>query len=272
MQSTNFDEFIEKLKTAGYEIKEGKYLAVKPKRGKQFIRLKSLGEDYYEQALKNRLTSKNKFESNLKNKIKPDNTFETTINKTAYQYTQVFRKGALPVKRKNPKKYFSWTNDSELDKLAELTRKINRGEFSLDKLRGDFSIAEKNINTAEKKIETLKNELRLFDMLVRKAKYCFETPNTAGTHDYVMGMELLNKHKITRENYFKVAELSQQNSREISLLEKNLNSDKEKFYELAETLTTCEKIFGGMYVQVLVQKEIERKQAEYISNDVKRKI
>jgi hypothetical protein len=70
----------------------------------------------------------------------------------------------------------------------------------------------------------------------------------------------------------KVIELSQLNSREISQLENKLSIEKEKFYELGETLTTCEKIFGGTYVQELVQKEIERKQAEFISNDVKRKI
>lgn len=46
IQATNFDMFLDMLSEKEYEIKLGKYLAVKPKGMKKFRRSKSLGEDY----------------------------------------------------------------------------------------------------------------------------------------------------------------------------------------------------------------------------------
>ena len=57
MMSKDFDDLLGLLKESGYEIKHGKYISVKPENGGSFIRLKSLGEYYSEQALRNRLLS-----------------------------------------------------------------------------------------------------------------------------------------------------------------------------------------------------------------------
>ena len=46
LSSENFDELLEKLKEIGYEIKDGKYLAVKSPRAQRFVRLRSLGDVY----------------------------------------------------------------------------------------------------------------------------------------------------------------------------------------------------------------------------------
>ncbi|MDE5558398.1 MAG: plasmid recombination protein, partial [Ruminococcus sp.] len=55
MQSASVDELFEKLRKEKYEIKHGKYLAVKSPDSKNFVRLKSLGEHYSEYALRNRI-------------------------------------------------------------------------------------------------------------------------------------------------------------------------------------------------------------------------
>lgn len=46
-----FDALLDALKEKGYEIKHSKYLAVKPAKAARFIRLKSLGDAYTEEAL-----------------------------------------------------------------------------------------------------------------------------------------------------------------------------------------------------------------------------
>jgi hypothetical protein len=58
MQSKTYGEFLQKLNSAGYGVKQGKYLAVKHRSAQGFIRQKSLGEEYSEQALKNRINRK----------------------------------------------------------------------------------------------------------------------------------------------------------------------------------------------------------------------
>jgi hypothetical protein len=61
----NLENLTDKLQAEGYEVKKGKYYAVKPPNAKQFVRLRSLGADYYELALKSRIESNVKYEGNL---------------------------------------------------------------------------------------------------------------------------------------------------------------------------------------------------------------
>jgi len=54
-QSMSMQAFIRNLKALGYEIKPGKYLAIKPEGKERFVRLKTLGENYSEDAIKCRI-------------------------------------------------------------------------------------------------------------------------------------------------------------------------------------------------------------------------
>ena len=54
----DFDSFLAALKAAGVEIKRGKHLAFKIPSGKKFIRCSSLGEDYSEEAIVERISGK----------------------------------------------------------------------------------------------------------------------------------------------------------------------------------------------------------------------
>lgn len=55
LRSADFQMFKQCLKELGYEIKYGKYMAIKPKGMQRFRRLKSLGEGYSEDEIKNRI-------------------------------------------------------------------------------------------------------------------------------------------------------------------------------------------------------------------------
>ena len=54
----SFDEFIAAMKASGMEIKRGKHLAFKIPGGKKFIRCDPLGDDYTEDALRERISGK----------------------------------------------------------------------------------------------------------------------------------------------------------------------------------------------------------------------
>ena len=53
-----YDNFIAAMVEAGCEVKQGKYLAFKLPEGKKFIRCKSLGDDYMEDAILERISGK----------------------------------------------------------------------------------------------------------------------------------------------------------------------------------------------------------------------
>lgn len=55
MQANSFAEFLTQIKEKGYEVKQNKYLALKGPGMKKYIRLKSLGADYTEARIRERI-------------------------------------------------------------------------------------------------------------------------------------------------------------------------------------------------------------------------
>ncbi len=53
----SYEEFLEKLKAAGYELKYGKHISVRGQRQNRFIRLRSLGDGYSEDDIKKRISN-----------------------------------------------------------------------------------------------------------------------------------------------------------------------------------------------------------------------
>jgi hypothetical protein len=273
MQSNAFEDFLTKLKQNDYQIKLGKYLALKTRFGQQFIRTKSLGEEYSEQALRNRITNKINFEkanenkiSMLQNLLQNAENFELCICRTVRQYTTVFAKNVLPMNKKNSQKSFAWTNDRELERILNLNKIFNDKNVSIDKINEDFEKLEKIIYDNEMKISQLKKELVFYDDLLQKSHIAFETvPQTpAQKNIFFSAQQFLSQNKITRENYKIISTTAEKNCFEIAKFEQDIYTKREKLKEISELKTTFEEITGGTYVQKLIQKEIEKQRAEFL--------
>ena len=57
-QSKDWDDFLKKMAELGYEIKYGRHIAFKPKDKPRFTRAKTIGEDYTEERLKERIVER----------------------------------------------------------------------------------------------------------------------------------------------------------------------------------------------------------------------
>lgn len=55
--SNSYDEFLNNMKKLGYEIKQGKYIAFRKNEQERFVRSKSLGPDYEEPSIKERISN-----------------------------------------------------------------------------------------------------------------------------------------------------------------------------------------------------------------------
>jgi len=266
MQSKDYDDLLRRLGELGYTIKQGKYLAVLPQKGDKFIRTKSLGEEYSETAIRNRLVYKQQYESNIDNKItsaaNPD-SLNVAVIKTMKHYTIVFAQGLLPVRKRNKKKPFMWTNDTELDRLAELNKKITDG-VTAESLRGDMDSSQKSITDNEDKLTELKKELDFFHELYNAGNRCFKEGSSNKSD-----MDYLAKHKVNAENYHRIQKLITANENEVAVLEDTLSADRAELKETSDTLTMLEKVVAGTYVQSLAGDEKHRAQSEYIRNGAK---
>lgn len=274
MQSGSLEELLDKLKKEKYTIKQGKYLAVKPSGGGQFIRLKSLGEQYSEYALRNRLNAKKKYEQALERKIqsavqkKSRDAFAVIVLRTMQFYTISFSKGALPVRKRDQQKPFSWTNDAELDKLTVLNQKINSGATP-ESLKRDFEQAEHAVSEKEKLLEKSKSDLKTFYELKEKLEILFEGKQS-DVFTREQAEETLRQYPaIHRNNYHNVEILIENEIQTIQTVESELDAAGKTLREASDILTAAEKVIGGTYVQSLVGEERERREAKYLPNGIK---
>ena len=271
MQSASVDELLEKLRKQKYEIKHGKYLAVKSPDSKNFVRLKSLGEYYSEYALRNRINAKKKYESEIEKKINSakKESSEIIILQTIKLYTIAFSNGVLPTKKREKSKPISWNNDSELDKILELNNKINSGE-TLESLHKDFENNENSVSEKEKILNKSKSDLKLFYELKEKIEIVFGNKKSE-IFTYQQAESTLKKYpNINISNYKNVDKLISNEIENVRQAEKNLEIEKEKLKKSADIFSMAEKVFGVTYVQSLVGEEREKKESEFIPNGLKK--
>lgn len=271
MQSSSVDELLEKLRNQKYEIKHGKYIAVKSPDSKNFVRLKSLGEHYSEYALRNRINAKKKYEFEIEKKInsaKKENS-EIVVLQTIKLYTIAFSNGVLPMKRREKSKPFSWSNDSELDKILELNNKINSGA-TLESLHKDFENNESSVSEKEKILDKSKSDLKVFYELKEKIEIIFENKKSE-IFTYQQAESTLKKYpNINISNYKNVDKLISSEIENVRQAEENLETEREKLKKSADIFSMAEKVFGGTYVQFLVGEEREKRESEFIPNGLKK--
>lgn len=271
MQSSSLDELLEKLQKEKYEIKRGKYLAVKPQYGTNFLRLKSLGEQYSEYALINRLNAKKKYEFNLNEKINttPQEKKDSLIVlKTMQFYTITYSKGALPMRRKFKKKPYSWTNDNELDRLSELNQRLNSGA-TLDSLRNELEAKEYAVSEKENELSKSKKDLQIFYELKEKISIVFENKKS-DRFTFEQAQKTLQKYPaITSNNYNNIDTLIANEISTQERLEIDLKTEKEDMKKSADIYSLAEKVAGGTYVQSLVADERQRRESDFIPNGFK---
>ena len=148
-------DFLQKLADKGYSIKTGKYIAAKPWGAERYIRFKSLGEYYSEQALQNRLRALHEYEKQLAEKIndaKGKKAPNVMVLLTERQYIDCFVQYRLPIRKRRQDRPLTWMNDAELDKLTALNAAINNGE-TVDSFRSRFHELTEKEKAAERAVE-----------------------------------------------------------------------------------------------------------------------
>ena len=145
-QSKDWDTFLKKIADLGYEIKHGKHIAFKHSDKERFTRAKTIGEDYTEERLKERI-SENTYQKTFTVKKRVGNIIDIANNPKIQQ-----SKGYEYWATKHNLRVASDTVISMREKgfqsLAQLDNSIKK---SADKRQ---SLQEK-IKQLEKKIETL---------------------------------------------------------------------------------------------------------------------
>ena len=145
-QSQVWDEFLKKMAELGYEIKHGKHIAFKPKDKLRFTRSKTIGEDYTEERLKERIEERETIKTPaIKKRI--GNIIDINTN----------------MKVKESKGYEYWATKYNLNTMAESVifirehgiKSVQQLDEYIQKSADERQHLQDKIKTIDKKMEQL---------------------------------------------------------------------------------------------------------------------
>ena len=143
-QSKDWDEFLKKMADLGYEIKYGKHIAFKPKDKARFTRTKTIGEDYTEERLKERIAEREFIKTpDVKKRI--GNVIDMNTN----------------AKVRESKGYEYWATKHNLHTMAESVIYIREhGIKSVKQLDEYIQKAADETQNIQEKIKTIDKEMQ----------------------------------------------------------------------------------------------------------------
>ena len=152
--SDSLEDLLSKLQDHGYEIKRGKYLAVKPQNAERFIRLISLGTGYTENNLSKRIAEKELLPNKFNEWERRSGNVGKRFCVTASEYIVAVRTYKLTPKKHNKSSYYCFQNDTQIQRIFK--QLITIDEFGFSSREQIFAKADelqKRINNGENVIE-----------------------------------------------------------------------------------------------------------------------
>ena len=125
-----FASFLDNLRKQGYAIKEGKYLAIRPPGKERFIRLKTLGDSYTEEAIRQRIREYEKTPLYIKPSPTPKRRYKlygkpkklTGFRALCYHYLYLLGKLRKPTAPPRPRRYL-------MEKIIKFDRYVAQTKF-----------------------------------------------------------------------------------------------------------------------------------------------
>lgn len=210
--SYTYEQFWKILKQRGYKIKRDvKYIALKPAFSQRYIRLKSLGENYSEEAIRQRIIATR---NGIRILDKPATDYNAWLNKYEptklhgfkalyYHYLYLFgkiRKKEIPqrasfymreelIRFDRYQKQFHFLIDNDIETIEQLNVFKESAESKIKELTLNRSRLY-NKPDAKPEIEKINKELREFRKDVRTCKNIFEDSERIQEHqNYVVQLE-----------------------------------------------------------------------------------
>ena len=159
-QVSSFEELLQRLQAAGYEIKPGKYVSCRAPGQERFTRLKTLGADYTEEAIRERIAGRRakaakapREQRGVSLLIDIENSIKAAQSKGYEQWAKIHN-------LKQAAKTMNFLTEHKIEQYAELTAKIAEvtaaSEQAADSLKEvekrltDMTLLIKNITTYQK--------------------------------------------------------------------------------------------------------------------------
>ena len=159
-QVSSFEELLSRLQAAGYEIKPGKYVSCRTPGQERFTRLKTLGADYTEEAIRERIEGRRtrtakapKTERGVSLLIDIENSIKAAQSRGYEQWAKIHN-------LKQAAKTLNFLTEHQISRYEDLTAKITEIQTESDKAGdalkevekrlADMAVLIKNVSTFQK--------------------------------------------------------------------------------------------------------------------------
>ena len=160
-QVADFEELLQRLEAAGYEIKRGKYISCRAPGQERFTRLKTLGADYTEEAITERISGKRIRAAKAPRAEKKGVSLLIDIeNSIKAQESRGYEQWAKIHNLKQAAKTLNFLTEHQIEQYSDLVSRIEEitaaSEQASDALKGaekrlaDMALLIKNITTYQK--------------------------------------------------------------------------------------------------------------------------
>ena len=267
--STSVENLLSKLIEHGYEIKHGKYIAVKAPFAERYVRLNSLGDEYLPKMLERRISLNGTYVRKVRERMSRSSEMEKKICSVILDTTVAIQQFRIIPKKTKPQKIYTFSNDESLNLLVEQLSTI--GEFGITSSSGIYAKAEELINSVDEKTEELKalsNEAPTLKSESAQIQFYFENVQNSrrldsmGQIKLAVAKEVVDKHGIRSES--EIAELEERLKllpTYIRTAQNKLSEEQARLKRVNRLADVYESVIEGNYIDSLVkeQKETELK-------------
>ena len=258
IQAREWDEFLELMKQQNYEIKDGKYIAFRAEGQERFIRSKSLGTDYTEEQLRNRIAGAKRID------ISRDNSISLMIDiETAFKNIQGNTAGLK-----------HWAVLQNLKTAAKTYNYIVENNLDYDSFSAKFDACKTKSDDCRRRIKEIENRVKEIDQL---AKNIDDFRNTKPVADKLKTVVFKDKYRREHESELIIFQAAKKYLdkkykggklpliRSLRAEQKELTAEKDKLYE------EYHKVKSEFSELETVKKNLDSLLGKDISHEPKRK-
>ena len=157
----DWDEFLKLMQEAGYEIKPGKYISFRAEGQERFTRAKTIGENYTEERLKERIAGRNPRKQRMQTERKGISLIIDIQNSIKAQKSKGYEHWAKIHNLQEAARTISYLTENGLLRYADLEAKVEDIHSSYDRTGTELKAVEARLREVQPLIKNISNYQRL---------------------------------------------------------------------------------------------------------------
>ena len=157
----DYDDFLRLMQEAGYEIKTGKYISFRAKGQERFTRSKTIGENYTEERIKERIAGRTPRRSQRQTTPKGISLIGDIQERIRLIDSKGYEHKAKLTILKEAARTLNYLTDNNLLQYADLEKKVEDVHSSYDRTSKELKVVEARLREVQPLIKNISNYQRL---------------------------------------------------------------------------------------------------------------